>query len=259
MKTAGTVIESIEQNHRDSLRVLARELVEFPGGFCVLAGFPDAWLNSVFLTEPDRTRLPALVAGAIERLRPLKTPMIWDIGTLQDSPELSRALEACGMRLLSTTEGMALDLRNLVPDARGANVRIDPVRDPKSLRDWGSILDRAFGGDGGVPGGPFESFYGRSGLDPADPWQHYVASLDGAAVGAGSIFFGAGVVGIPCMGTLPEAGGRGVATALTRALLAEGARRGFDTAVLYSSDDAQPLYARIGFLPFGPRRQYRAS
>ncbi|MFH1231271.1 MAG: GNAT family N-acetyltransferase [Planctomycetota bacterium] len=250
------LLKAIEENHWESQKILAKELIEFPGGFCVLSGSQEAWLNSIFLTDADKSLLPAFIPGAIARLRRCNLPMVWDISPRQYSAELHRCLENQGIHLVSITQGMAMDLETLVEPSFGTGIRIETVQDTRTLHEWSSILDMSFGGSGCAPGCAFEMHYGGKGVGPNNPWQHFVALNEDCPVGSGSLFLGAGVVGIPCMGTLPTAGKKGVATSLTLSLLSESRRRGFHVAVLYSSEAAEKMYTRIGFSAFGKRYQF---
>ena len=58
-------------------------------------------------------------------------------------------------------------------------------------------------------------------------------------------------VNISAVVTHPEHRGRGLASAVTTAALADAKARGFDTGTLQATPVAERLYARLGFRPLG--------
>ena len=86
-----------------------------------------------------------------------------------------------------------------------------------------------------------------------------VARLDGASAAAAMAFDHDGDCGIYNVGTLPPARRRGLATAVTAALLHDAAARGCRTASLQSTAMAERVYAAVGFRPLGRFVEYEPA
>ncbi len=133
------------------------------------------------------------------------------------------------------------------PTARAAPVEVRPARDQPSLEHFRDILASGFG-EGPKEADWVAEVFGRIGLAAADnPWRHYLAFSDGAAVGTASLFLTPATAGIYFVATRPECRGRGIATAVTRHVMGEGRRLGASHAVLGSSPMAHRMYERLGF------------
>ena len=82
----------------------------------------------------------------------------------------------------------------------------------------------------------------------ADPdVRVFHARLDGRPVGNSVAIRTGDVSGVYAVGTLPEARGRGIGTAVTWAAVAAGSAWGCDVVVLQASEMGLALYERLGF------------
>jgi GNAT superfamily N-acetyltransferase len=82
----------------------------------------------------------------------------------------------------------------------------------------------------------------------------YLAWVDGEVVGKGFLCLDAGSPGLGAIygvSVRPQARGRGVAGALTTAMLARAREEGHHRMVLHSTEMAIGVYARAGFEPCG--------
>jgi GNAT superfamily N-acetyltransferase len=123
-----------------------------------------------------------------------------------------------------------------VPDG----VTIRQVNTAEELRAFGDVLLAAFGmpSDEGVPL-----------TDPRildDSLRLFLGYLDGEPVATAGARIGFGLCAVEWVGTLAQARGRGIGSALTwAATLAEPDL----PATLISTDDGRPVYERMGYLP----------
>jgi ribosomal protein S18 acetylase RimI-like enzyme len=85
------------------------------------------------------------------------------------------------------------------------------------------------------------------------PWRVYVGYLDGEPVATNMLFCGAGVASVYAVATLPRAQRRGIGSAITLKPLLEARDAGYIYAVLFSTEEGQPVYRRIGFEDTGWR------
>jgi ribosomal protein S18 acetylase RimI-like enzyme len=153
-------------------------------------------------------------------------------------------LRAQGFHYDHNTPGMAIDLAEVAPLSPQPSLKIETVCTPQALSTWVSTFIRGYG----LPDELAESYYQLVlHLGYERPMRNYTGFIDGQAVAASTLFLGAGVAGIYCVATLPEARGRGLGTALTVLPLLDAREMGYYTGVLQSSDMGYPIYQKIGF------------
>ncbi|MCM3764497.1 GNAT family N-acetyltransferase [Neobacillus niacini] len=71
---------------------------------------------------------------------------------------------------------------------------------------------------------------------------HFLARLDGEVVAVSSVIYLAGVAGIYNVATLEKARGKGIGTAITKQPLFEAKSKGYQLAILHSSDLGFNIY-----------------
>lgn len=143
--------------------------------------------------------------------------------------------------------GMAVDLSQLNQAQRPPQgLTIVRALDPQAQADWETVYAAAFGEP--QPARQVWVHAWRD-LPPGDnaPWQPYTAYLNGKAVAASLLFKGAGTAGLYAVGTLPEARGRGIGTAVTLKPLQDAREQGYQVGVLFASHMGYPVYRRLGF------------
>jgi ribosomal protein S18 acetylase RimI-like enzyme len=180
----------------------------------------------------------------------------WLVGPSCRPADLEDHLVATGLVQTSDNPGMALDLEAWQPDAAlPAGVSIDPVVDAAGLERWRGVQRRGLALDDTAT----EAWYTahrRPGFAPDLPLRNWIAALDGEPVAAAALFLGAGIAGIYNVCTVPEARGRGIGRAVTAAALDDAVARGFQVAVLGSSDMGYPVCRRLGFREVSRLRSY---
>jgi GNAT superfamily N-acetyltransferase len=162
----------------------------------------------------------------------------WSVWTHERDVRARTTLANARFVLDSEPMSMALDLD-------------DPVAPPAQL-DWtaepepaelASVVEPSYG----FPRGMFAA--GFPGLP--EGVHCYLARHEGrpASVVMASDFDGD--CGIFLVGTIPEARGRGLSTALMRLALAQAAERGCETSTLQASSMGYPVYRRLGYRDLG--------
>jgi ribosomal protein S18 acetylase RimI-like enzyme len=143
---------------------------------------------------------------------------------------MRRELEQRGYSVAETTRAMGMTLARM----RGPRPRHDLA--PGDWSEYLRILE--------LPGGLL------TGVDPAD-FHVVIARHDGAGAATGMTYDHDGDCGIYNVGTLERARRRGLATAVTRALLLDARARGCRTATLQATPAAERVYASVGFRDLG--------
>jgi ribosomal protein S18 acetylase RimI-like enzyme len=143
--------------------------------------------------------------------------MMWFVHPSSTPDDLGARLAAHGLAAVEALTYMSLDLAGWAPPPRPDGVRVAEVTTDEQLA--------------------------------AVPGHRYLATAGGETVGKAWLSFAgpAGVAAIYGMSVRPEARGRGVAQALTTALLTRGRAVGCRRVVLQSSAMALELYRRAGF------------
>ena len=161
------------------------------------------------------------------------------------------ALRARGWQVAEDEPALVLPaIPEIPPLPPGLSIRA--ALDEPALQDWARIKTVAFGhleqsASANVP----SVAYAR------DPDLGLLLGYEGGrAVAAARCFQVADLAGIGGVAVVPECRGRGLGTAITWAVVHEGARRGCRAAALRSGPLSFPLYRRMGFVHVCNHRTY---
>ncbi|MFI5731926.1 GNAT family N-acetyltransferase [Kribbella sp. NPDC051587] len=201
-----------------------------------IGGSPLDYHNAVVAGSGEQ-----VVAESVAELRRYGVPGCWHVGPSMRTADLGERLLAAGFTHGGSEPGMAVALSELVRPSGVPGLELVRVVDDAGLAVWADTLGRGFG-EGEKEARWVASVYRKLGY--ADPWRHYLATLDGSPVGTITIYLAAGVAGVYFVMTVPEARRRGIGAALTHEALTHA-----DTeyAVLESSSAGRPVYESLGF------------
>lgn len=216
-----------------------------PGGRTVEVGSVAA---SIMPSVPDRSVVNCVTYGdaaELEHALPLLAAeyeaagvRAWTVWVPRGEPAATDALERAGHAFDGRPAAMALELDELRP--AGAAVEL---LGGATLELVGRLNDLAYG----TPG-DFERGLRGAGSEPFDV---YVAGLDGQPAGCVVTYDLHGDCGVYLVATVPALRGRGIAAALmTRALVA-ARERGCITSSLQATALGRPVYERLGFRDLG--------
>ena len=173
----------------------------------------------------------------------------WTVWVVPGDDELAVSLEARGHTLDGSPALMvaAMEEVDLGRDDEPQPLDLDPEPDWRVI---GDLNDRAYG----LPDATFAPCVARM----HDPAVHgFVARLDGVPVACLATVDGPdGDCALELVATLPQARGRGLASALVRHALRAARARGCDSASLEGSKMGEPVYARLGYRTLGRLRMY---
>jgi GNAT superfamily N-acetyltransferase len=228
---------------RGFYRVLERSspdtrLVELGGVTAiVMPAAPErSFCNAVLYEDPG-----ALVA-AIDRLAHAYEDAgvrAWTVWVHESDGEVAAALERAGHVLDASPSAMGLELERF---EQAPSPDLDVDADGNS-DDVARINDAAYGYDGDFMRAIRELAPGEARL--------YVARVDGNPCSSVGAFDHGDNCDISLVATLPEAGGRGLATALMVRALADARERGCATSTLVATRQGRPIYERLGYRPLG--------
>jgi GNAT superfamily N-acetyltransferase len=203
--------------------------------------------NGVIQTTLAEGEADARIEATLERFRACGLPMVWWSGPSRRPVDLGARL--LGRRLTTPGDdpGMAADLQALNENvATPAGLTIERVANDVALREWMLTL-RATDGLPPPTREPDLALQRPASYAPDDDYRLYLARLDGAPVGTAAAQIGAGVVGLYCVGVVPEARRQGIGAAVTLAALREARRQGYHFGVLGASEMGEGVYQRLGF------------
>ena len=205
-------------------------------------------------TALDRIqRVVAYFAGRGPPVRLVAQPWLYAALTC------GRTSLAAGLQPAETEVAMAADLHALrTRELAPGGLQIRRVQSAAQLRDFAHVIATNW-----MPPDPqVVRFYERAApvlLTAAAPLWLYVGYLDDVPVAASELTVGGGVVGLYNVCTLAAYRRRGFGTALTLHPLLEARAQGHNTAILQASTGGEPVYTRLGFIPFGQITEYKPA
>jgi GNAT superfamily N-acetyltransferase len=212
------------------------------GGLAIRCDLPYSLANTWFLPEPE-VPIDATFPAAAAFFGP-RTP--WRL--ISDGPpsgSARRAALAHGLAPITAEPGMLLDpIRTGAPAAPAVDIRT--VGTLEDLQDFARVWCAAFG----VPPFVFPLVLPRVLTDDADHRAQnrlFVGYAGGAPAACSAVVVTERVAGVVSVGTLTEARGRGLGTALTAHAVESGRSLGADVAYLAATPMGLPVYRRMGF------------
>ena len=242
-------IAAIRANQFEYFRYLGRspqaELYDSPQLAWSLTGVPHPFLNNVFHTQLTAGNVDDVIACTLSYFTSRNvTHFSWWTEPGSQPADLAEHLLAHGLAYTDGGPGMAVDLLALNEDvAAPRELTIGLVADRKALQQWSDALVVGFG----LLESEGAAFDLYAGLGFNLPLRSYVGCLNGEPVATVQLFLGAGVAGVYCVSTVPEARRRGIGAAMTLAALREARDMGYRAGILTSSSMGFSVYRRLGF------------
>lgn len=211
----------------------------------VISGVPIAFFNSV-----TRTAFPEAPTHDIERMvakfESVGSPMAWWVTPSTRPKDLGARLLALGFTADEPLPAMSLRLASLVKPAYPRGLVVKPVRTRAEFTKWFSVWRKVFE----IPEEAWDRLHNlflRKGWSTDSDVVNYSGYLGGRLVAISTLFLGKSAAGIYNVGTLPEARGKGIGSAMTHVALAEARDGGFEVATLQSSKAGYHIYRNLGF------------
>lgn len=164
----------------------------------------------------------------------------------QTEPDLVAAAVAAGLPPLGGhSPEMVIDaIPTAAPLPDGMELRW--VSDEAGMRDYAHVSAEAYS-TYGMPREAFHDVFVHAGRFCAPHLHSAIAYDNGAPVSAAQVVCSHGIGGIYTVGTIPEARGKGLADALTRAVTRRAFEHGAQVVTLQASDMGHPIYLRMGY------------
>ncbi len=226
---------------------LAWRLREADNLFCSYA-IPHPLFNQVADVAPNlsQERVAQICARMDERGLPwlwLANPAHWNDTTPQWLPE--RGLVDAGI-----VKGMAFDTTlTAIETQTPAELEIREVRSMKETSEFWKGIMPAYE----MPvefAAPFQTVHEAHGFYPNIPMRVYYGVWQGRSVSGSMVYFDKECAIIQCVGTDPDARGRGFAPAVVAACIQAAKEEGYRYVVLQASDMGYPVYLKMGFTEY---------
>jgi GNAT superfamily N-acetyltransferase len=211
----------------------------------LLTAIPHPFLNNVLRTQlvPDNVDDTLAQTLAYFTSRSV-TQLSWWTEPGTQPADLAEHLLAHGLEYTDGGPGMAVELSALNEDlSTPVELMIESVADNDTLEQWVQAFVIGFE----LSGSERASFDLYRGLGFDLPLRSYVGCLKDEPVATAQLFLAAGVAGVYCVATVPQARRRGIGAAMTLAALCEARDMGYRTGILQSSDLGLNVYRRLGF------------
>lgn len=236
------------------------ERLSLPDAGAVISEFDLPNINTVFEARLGGADTGPRIRQIQDLFRERSLRFTWWVGPISEPPDLAPALSAAGLREGIALVGMAGDLDDLDLDPAGfgeTDPGSEPVRilDQEGLKDFCLATAQAYSVP--APGGEilFACQSGQ-GYGPKDGLAHFTICLEGRAAATASVMMRGTWALLAGVGTVPEARGKGLGTAVTKAALAEARARGCRLAVLQASAGGRPIYEKLGFAEYCRLRRF---
>lgn len=212
-----------------------------------ISGDPISLFNGIGQARLAPEQLDAQIEAALQPFVARKLPMLWWVGPSSRPADLGARLVAHGMAYDGDTPGMAIDLHALdQASATPSSLTIAPATSREAMEEWSYAAGHGFG----IPDGlhaALSEIGARQCLRPDPQWVYFVGRVEGHPVATSALFMSAGVAGIYCVATLPDARRQGIGAQMTRAALLHARALGFGVGILQSSEMGLRVYQNLGF------------
>ncbi len=227
---------------------------------------PDA---HTVITGLDLSNVNAVLEAALapegleKRIREITAPfrrrsvgLTWWVGPCSQPENLDRALLEAGFEEGRVLIGMAADLAQTDLREDGPGAELVRISDPEALKEYCRATAQAY--EVSPPGLELAlAAFNRLDYGPGARLAHFAARLSGRLAATASIAVEKDWALLAGVGTVPQARGRGLGTAVTVRALQEARSKGCGLAVLQASTAGEPIYRKLGFREYCRLRRFK--
>jgi len=218
-----------------------------PDFFWSISKIPLYSYNGVLKIHLSREKFKEKYRYFMDRFGEKNFPLIWWINPHYTPEEVSDHLKKEGWKDEGFFPAMAAELSNI-----GEDITLPPdfsfkkASSPGDKLLWTELMNRGMGLSEKVINKAVEVDQKLSGPE-VEKQIRFIGYLDEKPVATTLLLPDSGLVGIFGVATLPEARGRGIATAMTQKAMLEGKTLGYRVATLVATTMGLPVYEKLGF------------
>ena len=212
-----------------------------------ITNLPFSLFNSVMDAQLVPDQVDPTIEIIVSDAKAHNVSVLWWIGPSTQPIDLGKSLEKNGFTFDEKSPGMAVDLRRLnesLPKPEGFSIHL--AHDAAAHKQWSTVMELGFGVTS--PNEISVNAWCRI-LQQAnsETIQAYTGMLDNRPVATSLLFLAAGVAGVYCVATIPDARRKGIGALLTQYPLLQARSRGYQVGVLQSSEMGLGVYHSLGF------------
>jgi N-acetylglutamate synthase-like GNAT family acetyltransferase len=214
----------------------------------LISDVPHPILNSIIEAQLKTESIKSDIENIIAPFKKNHSPVFWYIWPTSKPTNLSEHLLAYGFEHSHDSPGMLANLSDLpkdltIPDG----ARMERVSNEDKLKEWMEPFKAGYQFPD-MFNNFFYSLLKDFGYAEDLPIQNYLAYFNDEPVACVTLYLGKNnVAGIWNVATSPEARGKGIGTAITWKGCFEAFQKGYQHAILLSSEMGYNVYKRLGF------------
>lgn len=242
--------KAIQQHFIDFCEICPKEdfhIVNEDGVFFFSSVYPYAFFNRVVATNTNEANLPTKILNVKNYYKARGLPFMWMTWEGLDEPvTLNHHLEQHGFKVMGTSYGMGLNLNQLEEcEYTIEGFKIKEVQTEEDFSQFIKIIMTGFRLTEEM-GNAFKKMITLQKNDRT-LGSNYVGYLNGEPVASSSVFYLSGVAGIYNVVTLEQARGKGIGQAMTHFPTFQAKLKGYESAILHSSELGHNVYKKLGF------------
>ena len=221
--------------------------------FWAMTDVPHPLFNCIARAQLPSEKVEKTISDLISEAKKRNVPLMWWTGPATQPVDLTEYLEKSGFVCVSQVPGMALDLEYLRNDLpKPAGLATYRVEDKESLKQWCQVLGTCFE----MSDFEIEANYDFMHYIDLDKTRPYLGMVKKQPVATSLLHLGAGVAGIYCVATIPEARRRGIGAWMTYLPLCEAQKIGYSVGIIHSTEMGLGVYRSLGFQEYCKLGQY---
>ncbi len=209
------------------------------------SGIPFSMCNYVLKTNLPTEQLEKKVEEVIKYFEEKKLPFIWHTGSQTKPASLTDLLISKYNFSQLIIPGMYLNITQLKKGKEIKDLEIVKVEEKNQYEIWDDLAITTFNFPKEIAKGFYRHFLEHK--NEGDQTA-FIGYYKGKPVAVSLVCFKQGVAGIYCVGTIKEARGKGIGTAITYAAVKEAQERGYEIVILHASEMGLNVYKKMGFI-----------
>jgi ribosomal protein S18 acetylase RimI-like enzyme len=224
------------------------EIVDDDNSLSLFSEVPHPLVNNVIQAQLDQNGIRSEILTICAAFQKRGAPFMWYLWPNSTPEDLAEHLLAMGLTHSHESPAMLAELADLPETVPFVDeLRLERVDSEQKLADYRVPLAVSFQLPEEVVD-LFDSILQHLGLGEDGVIQNYVAYLADRPAACATVHLGKdGVAGVWNVATIPEARGKGLGTAVTWLGCHEAKQRGYQDAMLLSSEMGYNVYQRLGF------------
>jgi GNAT superfamily N-acetyltransferase len=247
------LIEATHKTEEFFWRSLSKEVFEQEGILAFATGMTNPYHNPV-LAPSFREQMLAHLPAIEDFYQKRNLPWVWVVNSSDHSPAIRDLFQKHGLTSLCQSTVMIYRFSQELPEGF-LNIDVQEITEEQRLVDWALPLLEGFQSTEAEISDYMKIHQRAHQKDPAS-FHHFVTYVDAIPVAAATLSVSPHGARIDDVATRTAYLRQGFGTAVTIYAMKEAKKLGYAWCCLDSSEDALPLYQKIGFTKFHTNEIY---